>query len=203
MQINQLNLAIRQLTMREFCHEYGANALIVFQKQAKERMQQVKKRTRDEMEKDDEETAQVLKPQQEPRSPIIKRTKRKLPKRPDATAKRVRVADAKGSSQSPPPVEPNTGSETSNQAHTGTRPAERHDEEEFGPMFVHLERSDHPRIAFKLDPQHSIDELGQFTVNMPNEVFGRMNQAQRERLHGQIEHIQSQLEKVKVQLKAT
>ena len=43
-QINLLSLPIRQLTMREFCHEYGADHLTVFQHQAKARLQRVKKR---------------------------------------------------------------------------------------------------------------------------------------------------------------
>ena len=152
------------------------------------------------MEKNDEETAQVLKPQQQeqqskeaPRSPIIKRTKRILQRRPEAT-KRVRVAETKPIEL--PPVAQNTNSETSNQTQ-----ADADQDEQCGPMFVHLERSDHPRIAFKLDPQRSVDELGQYVVNMPDEVFERLNQTQRDRLHGQIEHIQSQLEKVKEQLK--
>ena len=80
---------------------------------------------------------------------------------------------------------------------------EGEDEEEFGPMFVHLERPNHPRVGFQLDPQRTLDELGQFTVHMPDEVFGRMNQLQRDNLHNQIQDIQNQLDKVKLQIRSS
>ena len=78
---------------------------------------------------------------------------------------------------------------------------EDEDEEELGPMFVHLERPNHPRVGFQVDPQRTVDELGHFAVHMPDEVFGRMNQLQRDNLYNQIQDIQNQLDKVKLQLR--
>ncbi|KAG2224330.1 hypothetical protein INT45_012899 [Circinella minor] len=256
-QINLLSLPIRQLTMRDFCHEYGADNLKVFQQQAKARFYRVKKRTRDDMEKDDESSATAaittaectsLPQQQLPmtlESPI-KRVKRVLPQRAVKgksiqTVKRVQIEQPPKISSPPsssledengheedsdnndndknnviqhisletsniPQQTRNLSTNTSITATTETTSMknnnkEDEDEEEFGPMFVHLERPNHPRVGFQVDPQRTLNELGHFAVHMPDEVFGRMNQLQRDNLYNQIQDIQNQLDKVKLQLR--
>ncbi|KAI9245225.1 hypothetical protein BDA99DRAFT_528291 [Phascolomyces articulosus] len=260
-QINQLNLPIRQLTMREFCHEYGADTMTVFQQQAKARLQRVKKRTRDDVEKEDNEASSTptsttttmmgRMSSVEIESPIsrppMKRVKRVLPQRAvkgknPLIPKRVRVeqqpiilSSSEGShdeqeeendtllSTAKTTIVENTSNNNTIPSSTTTTPSnpmkkpqdhgdknnshrkmdniqQEADDEEFGPLFVHLEKPNHPRVGFQLDPQRTTDELGQFKVHMPNEVFGRMNQIQRDRLYHQIQDIQNQLEKVKLQL---
>ncbi|KAI9498142.1 hypothetical protein BDB00DRAFT_867795 [Zychaea mexicana] len=250
-QINGLNLAIRRLTMREFCHEYGANNITIFQQLAKARLAQARKRTRDEMETEEEESAapaaavaaavahkplprrrqrqqqqpseqSPVKPEEPSRSPV-KQVKRVLPQRAvkgknsNQVVKRVRVEQPKDASLEEEEKEDNHTSkievteidkvtqetQRTNTAESSTTEAaaQSEEEEEFGPLFVHLERPNHPRVGLQLDPQRTADDLGHFTVHMPDEVFGRMNQTQRNRLSSQIQDIQDQLDKVKSHLR--
>lgn len=74
------------------------------------------------------------------------------------------------------------------------------DEQDFGPIFVRLERKQHPQVAFKLDPQQTVQDLGSFTLEMPTEVFEQLGAKHKKRLKGQIQDIQEQLEKVKALL---
>lgn len=74
------------------------------------------------------------------------------------------------------------------------------DEQDFGPIFVRLERKQHPQVAFKLDPQQTVQDLGSFTLEMPTEVFEQLGAKHKKRLKGQIQDIQEQLEKVQALL---
>ncbi|KAI9318189.1 Ion transport protein-domain-containing protein [Dichotomocladium elegans] len=68
-----------------------------------------------------------------------------------------------------------------------------------GPILLQMERKNHPRVGFQLDPQKSMEELGEFSVAMPHndDASQHLTALQRERIVQQIQHIQDKLEKVK------
>ncbi|KAI8380931.1 uncharacterized protein BYT42DRAFT_286389 [Radiomyces spectabilis] len=86
-----------------------------------------------------------------------------------------------------------------NQESAASASADESNNEEYesGPIFVHLARSNHPRVAIQLDPQQELESIGHFELKVAEEMIYRLSNNQRRRLRDQIDDIQEQLDKLR------
>ncbi|KAG0187280.1 hypothetical protein DFQ28_006550 [Apophysomyces sp. BC1034] len=136
MQIGQLLLAVRKLTVEEYCNKYGADPQTFLAHQARKR----------------------------------KRAELKIP---------------------------NTLHNDKDGYTEVVKTEEEKTETDFGPLFVHLERPNHPKLTFRLDPQMELQQAGHFTLNAPSNIINLLSTVQKRRIRNQVQAIQDQLEALK------
>lgn len=76
-------------------------------------------------------------------------------------------------------------------------PPKKNKKLDFGPLFIHMERPSHPKMSLRLDPGHTIDKLGQFTITAPTEILKQLDDDQKGRVRDQIQSLQDQLDELK------
>ncbi|KAF7725382.1 hypothetical protein EC973_009650 [Apophysomyces ossiformis] len=161
-QIGQLLLAVRKLTVEEYCNKYGADPQIFLEHQAR-------KRKRTEFKVPGKINEKIT-------PPSISNHAKAIPSQPlSQSNKNEHITASTG------------GAETS--------------ETDFGPLFVHLQRSHHPKLTFRFDPQAELKETGCFSLNAPDNIVKLLSTSQKRRVRDQIQDIQNQLQLLKDQLK--
>lgn len=215
--INELPASVRKMTMREFCHVYGADTAAYLRQEAKRRMQK------------------VIQEQHQPRQDYQEKSQihddDKDPSRDDHVHQDHQEQHGKQQRQSLKDVhDPEQHDKQLQQDHSTKDPEHQHPEQQtqsisidhdqdfslqlgpslqyqdtsyddndppLGPLFLHMERQNHPRVRFQLNPLQTVDQLGEFSIDIPRETIEQMTSQQRARICQQIQDIQNKLENAK------
>lgn len=216
--INELPASVRKMTMREFCHVYGADTAAYLRQEAKRRMQK------------------VIQEQHQPRQDYQEKSQihddDKDPSRDDHVHQdNQEQHDKQQQQQSIQNVhDPEQHDKQLQQDHSTKDPEHQHPEQQtqsisidhdqdfslqlgpslqyegtsyddndppLGPLFLHMERQNHPRVRFQLNPLQTVDQLGEFSIDIPRETIEQMTSQQRARICQQIQDIQNKLENAK------
>ncbi|KAI7882603.1 hypothetical protein K492DRAFT_193409 [Lichtheimia hyalospora FSU 10163] len=180
--IHELPDSVRKMTMREFCHIYGADTAEYLRQDAKRRMQRViqeqhqprQEKSQIHNEHPEKDKVHQDEQQQSTNDPFDPHDSKSISLGDDEDDFSIQLGQSqyqqKSVDESDPPL---------------------------GPLFLHMDRQNHPRVRFQLDPLHTVDELGKFTFNIPYEIIPQMTTRQRSRICQQIEDIQDKLASVK------
>lgn len=226
--INELPASVRKMTMREFCHVYGADTAAYLRQEAKRRMQKVIQEQhqprQDYQEKsqihdydNDDNVHQDNQEQHDKQQQFIKD-----------------VYDPEQHEKQQQPLkdvhDPEQHDKQLQQDHSTKDPDHQHPEQQtqsisidhdqdfslqlgpslqyqdtsyddndppLGPLFLHMGRQNHPRVRFQLNPLQTVDQLGEFSIDIPRETIQQMTSQQRARIFQQIQDIQNKLENAK------
>ncbi|KAJ8659082.1 hypothetical protein O0I10_005120 [Lichtheimia ornata] len=203
--VNELPASVRKMTMREFCHIYGADTALYLRQEAKRRMQRViqeQHRPREEhqvvhdhsskdevVHQDEQDQLRMDQQQQQPTN--------------DVHDLQQHSHDDIDHQPQPPPTN-NNNSDHDQDLSFQLGPSLQYqttsyddDEPPMGTIFLHMDRQNHPRVRFQLDPLQSVDQLGEFSIDTPRDIIQQMTHRQRVRICQQIEDIQNKLENAK------
>ncbi|CDS14548.1 hypothetical protein LRAMOSA06717 [Lichtheimia ramosa] len=234
--INELPASVRKMTMREFCHVYGADTAAYLRQEAKRRMQKVIQEQH-QPRQDYQEKSQIHDDDKDPSRDdhVHQDHQEQHGKQQRQSLKDVHDPEQhdkqRQQQQSIKDVhDPEQHDKQQQQDHSTKDPEHQHPEQQtqsisidhdqdfslqlgpslqyegtsyddndppLGPLFLHMERQNHPRVRFQLNPLQTVDQLGEFSIDIPRETIEQMTSQQRARICQQIQDIQNKLENAK------
>lgn len=203
--VNELPDSVRKMTMREFCHIYGADTAVYLRQEAKRRMQRViqeQHRPREEHDRDIQHSSNdevVHQKEQEQLRMDQQQQQQQQQLANDTHDLQQQTSD--DDIDNPPTNNNDHDQDLSFQLGPSlqyqTTSYDDDDEPPMGTIFLHMDRENHPRVRFQLDPLQSVDQLGEFSIDTPREIVQQMTYRQRVRICQQIQDIQNKLESAK------
>ncbi|KAG0166817.1 hypothetical protein DFQ30_006758 [Apophysomyces sp. BC1015] len=182
MQIGQLLLAVRKLTVEEYCNKYGADPQTFLAHQAR-------KRKRAELKIPNSKIYE-----KENLYPAASNTKHVS----SGSGDRTTIIEKEKLNSI---YNKHAALHNDKDGYTEVvKTEEEKTETDFGPLFVHLERPNHPKLTFRLDPQMELQQAGHFTLNAPSNIINLLSTVQKRRIRNQVQAIQDQLEALKSKL---
>lgn len=213
--VNELPDSVRKMTMREFCHIYGADTAVYLHQEAKRRMQRViqeQHRPREEHDRDIQHSSNDAVVHQDEQEQLRMDQQQQHQKeqeqlRMDQQQQQSTndVHDLQQQTSDDDIDDPSTNNNDHDQDLSfQLGPSLQYqttsyddDEPPMGTIFLHMDRENHPRVRFQLDPLQSVGQLGEFSIDTPREIVQQMTYRQRVRICQQIQDIQNKLESAK------